>query len=132
MFCEKCGSKNNINNKYCIECGYKFNKGNNNLKRENNEKNSLILGIICFVSSFFINVFCFIPGIISIIYAKKNKKETGRWGIGFGLSISGIVISLLILTMIILFFIFAFSYGINNIDNFNDTITEYNYNIDKV
>ena len=71
-----------------------------------NQETSLVLGIICLVSSFFANVLCFIPGIISIIYAKKYKKESGKLGVGFGLSLGGMIFSFIVLILCLLFFLF--------------------------
>lgn len=117
MFCSNCGEKNDINNKYCFSCGNKLNSITD--KKTGNKETSLILGIICIISSVFLNVICFIPGIISIVYAKKYKKESGKLGVGFGLSIGGMLLSLVLLILFILFFILIFNSTIDIINNYD-------------
>ena len=105
MFCSNCGKKLDKNVKFCGNCGQQVNvSGENNLKyvtspkieiKSGNKETSLILGIICLISSVFLNVLCYIPGIISLVYASRYKKESGKFGVGFGLSLAGMIISLL-------------------------------------
>lgn len=106
MYCSNCGKENESTSKFCYACGQQL---NNNVKNSTNgnQETSLILGIICLISSFFLNIICFIPGIISIIYAKKYKKESGKLGAGFGLSLGGMIFSTVVLILSILFFVFV-------------------------
>ena len=126
MYCSNCGKENNSENKFCINCGNNLSNTNVNIKASNgNKETSLVLGIICLVSSFFINILCFIPGIISIVYAKKYKKESGKLGVGFGLSLGGMIFSFIVLLITIFFvlFIVAMVNETNNEGNY-----KYNYN----
>ena len=138
MYCSKCGKENINGSNFCSNCGNNMNISNNNVnikKGEGNKETSLVLGIICLVSSFFINILCFIPGIISIVYAKKYKKESGKLGVGFGLSLGGMIFSLIVLILVILFFVFIFAM-INETNNEGDYKynynTEYTYNLSNV
>lgn len=124
MFCSNCGKENNKDSRYCFNCGnkleiYKIKED----KKSGNQETSLILGIICLVSSFFLNIICFIPGIISIVYAKKYKKESGKLGVGFGLSIGGMIFSFITLILIILVSIFIINVA-------EQTIKDIDYNYD--
>ena len=58
MYCSNCGTENKVDSNYCYNCG---NKLKSEVKKSGNEETSLLLGIICLVSSFFVNIFCFIP-----------------------------------------------------------------------
>lgn len=132
MYCSKCGIENEKCNNYCYSCG---NKLENKVINSGNQETSLVLGIICFVSSFLVNVLCFIPGIISIIYAKKYKKECGKLGVGFGLSLGGMIFSFIVLILCIIFFLFIAAM-INQTNNEADYKynynTEYTYNLPNV
>jgi len=136
MFCSKCGSKNNSENKFCVNCGNNLSNEIKNIKTsDGNKETSLVLGIICLVSSFFINIFCFIPGIISIVYANKYKKESGKLGVGFGLSLGGMIFSLIIflLTLLLVLFIVGMVNETNNEGDYKyDYNTEYTYNLPNV
>ncbi len=122
MYCEYCGKENNKNNNYCVSCGKSL-KSNNNINtniQNKNQNNSLIFGIICLIMSFILNILCFIPGIISIVYAVKYKKESGKLGVGFGLSLGGMIYSL-VMFIIMMFLILLFMFAYENSD-------EYDYN----
>ena len=137
MFCSNCGKENDSRNNFCSYCGNKINIQTVS-KKENgsgNKETSLVLGIICLVSSFFINILCFIPGIISIVYAKKYKKESGKLGVGFGLSLGGMIFSfiILIITILLFVFIFAMKNETNNEGSYKyEYNTEYTYNLPNV
>lgn len=118
MYCEYCGKENNKNNNYCVSCGKSLKS--NNIIQNKNQNNSLIFGIICFIMSFLFNILCFIPGIISIVYATKYKKESGKLGTGFGLSLVGMIYSFVIF-IIMIFLILLFMFAYENSD-------EYDYN----
>lgn len=132
MYCSNCGTENKVDSNYCYNCG---NKLKSEVKKSGNEETSLLLGIICLVSSFFVNIFCFIPGIISIVYAKKYKKESGKLGVGFGLSLGGMIFSFIVLVLCILFFVFIFAM-INETNNEGDYKynyeTKYTYNLSSI
>lgn len=127
MYCSKCGMENTSDSNYCYSCGnsLKINDNNNQNKnvKSGNEETSLVLGIICLVSSFFLNIICFIPGIISIIYAKKYKKESGKLGVGFGLSLGGMIFSVVVLILTIILFIFVLSVAGDVVNNIEPNIT---------
>ena len=127
MYCSNCGKEISSNVKFCYNCGKSL---NNEVIEKRNEKNkneetSLVLGIICLVSSFFLSILCFIPGIISIIYAKKYKRESGKLGVGFGLSLAGMIYSFITLVISILFF--ALIINVTNTIDHQDTYNDYNY-----
>ena len=110
MYCSKCGVENKNSNKYCYNCGNKL-----DIKRSvtssGYKETSLVLGIICLVSSMFLSVVGFIPGIISLVYGNKYKKESGSYGTGFVLSIIGMIISIIELILFILFFSLIINFG---------------------
>lgn len=138
MFCSNCGKENSNGSNFCAYCGNSMNaqkQSSIQKKGSGNQETSLVLGIICLVSSFFINILCFIPGIISIVYAKKYKKESGKLGVGFGLSLGGMIFSfiILILTILLFFFIFAIINETNNEGDYKyDYNTHYTYNLPNV
>ena len=134
MYCSNCGKERKDNASFCYNCGNQFDE-NIEVKKEvksGNGETSLILGIICLVSSFIVNILCFIPGIMSIIYAKKYKKESGKLGVGFGLSIGGMIYSLITFILLVLFiiFIWAMTYETNNEGDYKYNYdTQYTYNV---
>lgn len=130
MYCSNCGKERKENSHFCYNCGNQFDK-NIELKKEvqsGNQETSLVLGIICLLSSFIVNILCFIPGIISIVYAKKYKKESGKLGAGFGLSIGGMIFSIVMLIFIILFFILIINL-VPDATNVIDSNVKYTYNL---
>lgn len=132
MYCSNCGKERKDGASFCYNCGKGFvdEKVIVNEVKSGNCETSLVLGIICLVSSFVVNILCFIPGIISIIYAKKYKKESGKLGVGFGLSIGGMISSFVVCLLVILFIIFVSNYAsVDDWDNYNyDYGTEFTYN----
>ena len=134
MYCSNCGKERKENSHFCYNCGNQFDE-NIEVKKEiksGNQETSLVLGIICLVSSFIVNILCFIPGIMSIIYAKKYKKESGKLGVGFGLSIGGMIYSLITFILLVLFiiFIWAMTYETNNEGSYKYNYdTQYTYNV---
>lgn len=135
MYCSKCGNNNNPENKYCVNCGNNLNSVNSTNQTDGNKETSLVLGIICLVSSFFINILCFIPGIISIVYARKYKKDSGKLGAGFGLSLAGMIFSFimfLISLLLILFIIGVINETNNEWDYKYNYETEYTYNLPNI
>ena len=134
MYCSNCGKERKDNASFCYNCGNQFDE-NVEVKKEiksGNQETSLVLGIICLVSSFIVNILCFIPGIMSIIYAKKYKKESGKLGVGFGLSIGGMIYSLITFILLVLFiiFIWAMTYETNNEGDYKYNYdTQYTYNV---
>lgn len=134
MYCSNCGKERKDNASFCYNCGNKLdeNKVGTNEVKSGNQETSLVLGIICLVSSFIVNILCFIPGIMSIIYAKKYKKESGKLGVGFGLSIGGMIYSLITFILLVLFiiFIWAMTYETNNEGDYKYNYdTQYTYNV---
>lgn len=125
MYCSKCGVENKNSSKYCYNCGYKL-----DIKRSVTssgfKETSLVLGIICLISSIFFNIICFIPGIISLVYSNKYKKESGNYGSGFVLSIIGMIIGIIEVILLILFFSLIFNFGYyetsndSNLENINN------------
>ena len=110
MFCNRCGFKNKIRSKYCINCG-------NGLSNVEYKRYSIICGIISIVSSIFSNVLCIVFGIFGIFYGIKYKKEFGEYGIGFILSIIGIILRIIFtILVIIMLFLVAYSEIDNNVN----------------
>lgn len=126
MYCSKCGVENKNSNKYCYNCGNKLDI-NNSVTTSGNKETSLVLGIICLISSVFLSIIGFIPGIISLIYGNKYKKESGSYGTGFILSIIGMIIGVLEMIGIILLFMFLINFG-----NYEETTDSTIENINNV
>ena len=126
MYCSKCGVENKNSNKYCYNCGNKLDI-NNSVTTSGNKETSLVLGIICLISSVFLSIIGFIPGIISLIYGNKYKKESGNYGIGFILSIIGMIIGVLEMIGIISLFMFLINFG-----NYEETTDSTLENINNV
>lgn len=132
MICKNCNSENNYNNLYCHNCGSDLKQSENVENRvvtNNNSKNanvSLTCGIICLVMAFIFNILCFIPGIISIVYAVKYKKESGKLGVGFGLSLGGMIYSFVIFIISILFVLMFISVANSTVENY-DYYDDYEY-----
>ena len=110
MYCSKCGVENKNSNKYCYNCGNKLNI-KNCVTSSGYKETSLVLGVMCLVSSVFLSIIGFIPGIISLVYGNKYKKESGSYGTGFVLSVIGMIIGILELIGIILLFMFVVNFG---------------------
>lgn len=126
MYCSKCGVENKNSNKYCYNCGNKLNI-KNSVTSSGYKETSLVLGIVCLVSSVFLSIICFIPGIISLVYGNKYKKESGNYGTGFILSIIGMIIGVLEMIGIILLFMFLINFG-----NYEETTDSTIENINNV
>ena len=124
MYCSKCGVENKNSNKYCYNCGNKLNI-KNSVTSSGYKETSLVLGIVCLVSSVFLSIICFIPGIISLVYGNKYKKESGNYGTGFILSIIGIIIGVLEMIGIILLFMFLINFG-NYVETTDSTLENIN------
>ena len=110
MYCSKCGVENKNSNKYCYNCGNKLNI-KKSVTSSGYKENSLVLGIICLICSMFLSIVGFIPGIISLIYSNKYKKESGSYGTGFILSIIGMIIGVIEMILFILFISFIINFG---------------------
>ncbi len=110
MYCSKCGVENKNSNKYCYNCGNKLNI-KNCVTSSGYKETSLVLGVMCLISSIFLSIIGFIPGIISLVYGNKYKKESGSYGTGFVLSVIGMIIGILELIAIILLFMFVVNFG---------------------
>ena len=96
---------------------------------ESYKNTSLICGIVCLVMAFLVNIICLIRGIISLVFAFKYKKLSGKLGVGFGLSLGGIIYS--VLTFLFAFLlIFVIYTNLNNYDYTYDDNYNYNYNGD--
>lgn len=116
MYCSKCGVENKNSNKYCYNCGNKLNI-KNCVTSSGYKETSLVLGVMCLVSSVFLSIIGFIPGIISLVYGNKYKKESGSYGTGFVLSVIGMIIGILELIAIILLFMFVVNFGYYEVTN---------------
>lgn len=132
MYCSECGKLNQQNHKYCAGCGNKL-TGTNNINKTKDLDISLVLGITCIVSSIFFNIICFIPGIISIVYSVKRKRETGKLGVGFGLSLGGMIFSFIVFILGVLVFVAIFNYVDEGYyGNYYDNDVEYTYNLSDI
>lgn len=125
MYCSKCGVENKNSNKYCYNCGNKLDI-KRSVTKSGYKETSLVLGIICLISSLFFSIIGFIPGIISLIYSNKYKKESGNYGTGFVLSIIGMIIGIIEVILLILFFSLIINFGYyetnndSNLENINN------------
>ena len=125
MYCSKCGVENKNSNKYCYNCGNKLNI-KNSVTSSGYKETSLVLGVMCLISSIFLSIIGFIPGIISLVYGNKYKKESGNYGTGFVLSIIGMIISIIEVILFILFFSLIINFGYyettndSNLENINN------------
>lgn len=128
MYCSNCGV-NNDNNKYCYNCGTLLQTEEYIRKIENYKKKSLVFGIISIVICLVSCIFSIILGVIGLIFSKKYKNLTGKYDVGFGLSLAGTIIGtfLTIITFIFLALIVSVS---NSIGDFKENRVEYNYNYD--
>ena len=126
MYCSKCGVENKNSNKYCYNCGNKLNI-KNCVTSSGYKETSLVLGVMCLISSIFLSIIGFIPGIISLVYGNKYKKESGSYGTGFILSIIGMIIGVLEMIGIILLFMFLINFG-----NYEETTDSTIENINNV
>lgn len=129
MYCPNCG-KDNDGNKFCSNCGTLLDNQKvcnpvENSKSDDNKTISLVLGIICLIMSFTVSILCLIPGIISIVFAVKYKKTSGKLGVGFGLSLGGIIFSIVTFLLVLVVFLFTFN-TISNVDY--DDYYDYEYN----
>lgn len=110
MYCSKCGVENKNSNKYCYNCGNKLDI-KKSVTSSGYKETSLVLGIICLICSMFLSVVGFIPGIISLVYSNKYKKESGSYGTGFILSIIGMIIGVIEMILFILFISLIVNFG---------------------
>ena len=132
MYCEKCGSKNEMTSEFCTNCGNKLNKELSNTNVNNTsvinteeEKNTFGWGVLGF----------FIPivGLILFICWKKDRPKASK-SAGIGALVSVIANVLLSILIIVIGFIVGFSsvknfndYTGTNIDNYKDN---YDYDND--
>ncbi len=105
MYCRYCGKYNDKENKFCIECGKPTRNLEPQKKEDDSENIALIMGISSFIGAFTINIFCLVPGIIGIVYSLKNKKQKNKYGVGFILSIIGILLGILFFVITIIMII---------------------------
>lgn len=110
MYCSKCGVENKNSNKFCYNCGNKLDI-KKSVTSSGYKETSLVLGIICLICSMFLSIIGFIPGIISLIYSNKYKKESGSYGTGFILSIIGMIIGVIEMIFFILFISLIMNFG---------------------
>ena len=128
MYCEKCGSKNEITSEFCTNCGNKLNKelsNTTNIINSEEEKNTFGWGILGF----------FIPivGLILFISWKKDRPKASK-SAGIGALVSVIAYILLIILIIVIGIIVGFTeakdsydYKGTDIDNYKDN---YDYDTD--
>ena len=127
MYCEKCGSKNEMTSEFCTNCGNKLNKefSNTTIINSEEEKNTFGWGVLGF--------FVPIAGLILFIIWKKDRpkasKSAGIWAL---VSVVARVLSSILI--ILIGFIVGFSedndsynYKESDIDNYKDN---YDYNDD--
>ena len=134
MYCEKCGSKNEMTSEFCTNCGNKLNKELSNTNVNNTtvinteeEKNTFGWGVLGF----------FIPivGLILFICWKKDRPKASK-SAGIGALVSVIAYVLLIILIIVIAFIVGLSsakdstdYTGTDIDNYKDNY-DYDYDSD--
>lgn len=117
MYCEKCGSKNEMTSEFCTNCGNKLNKElantnvNNTTVTNTEEKNTFGWGVLGF----------FIPivGLILFICWKKDRPKASK-SAGIGALVSVIAYVLLIILVIVIGFIVGFS-AVKDSSNYTGT-----------
>lgn len=101
MYCKFCGNETKEGQKFCTGCGRALEPLSNSVpKKRHSGRNSLILGIICFILNFtgWLPIFfvlccigiCLICGVMSIIEGFHGIKTEEK-----GMAIAGIVITIL-------------------------------------
>ena len=129
MYCEKCGSKNEMTSDFCTNCGNKLNKelSNNTTTIVNSEEENNTFG--WGVLGFFIPI----VGLILFICWKKDRPKASK-SAGIGALASIIAKLLLTILIVVITFMIGFSsvkdlinYTGTDIDNYKDN---YDYNDD--
>lgn len=102
MKCDKCGTVNDINSKFCKGCGnlLVINSEVSNLRKE--KENCKLIGIIGLISSFLIGFLAMPLNIIAIVKGKKIKKKTNETEAGFVLGLVGLILNVFILLVFII------------------------------
>ena len=129
MYCEKCGSKNEMTSDFCTNCGNKLNKDLSNntttIVNYEEEKNTFGWGVLGF--------FFPIVGLILFICWKKDRPKASKSS-GIGTLVSVLARVLLAILIIVIGFIVGFSsvkdstdYTGTDIDNYKDN---YDYDED--
>ena len=127
MYCEKCGSKNEMTSEFCTNCGNKLNKefSNTTIINSEEEKNTFGWGVLGF--------FVPIAGLILFIIWKKDRPKASK-SAGIGALVSVVARVLSSILIILIGFIVGFSedndsynYKESDIDNYKDN---YDYNDD--
>lgn len=114
MFCTKCGTENEKNNKYCSSCGSQLN-GDSAITSNSNTENPILkkaktISIVGIILSFIfpLSIIGFILSIMGLVLNGKYRKETGRNGNYFPLNIISLIISTVQLIVVILILLFSF------------------------
>ncbi len=152
MYCIKCETNNEENNKYCIKCGAQLQSNNitntggtnpssqpqpqQSVNYANNQKgmgiSALVLGIVSIVMSF-LYIISIPVGIVGLVLGIISRKKNSFGRIGIILSIVGLSLSLIAIIVIGIIdnsIADSISIGINNIvndsinDNINDSIND--------
>lgn len=105
MKCNKCKFENNIESRFCINCGNELVSNNPYIQDENINKQKKIcktMGILGVILSIFINILSLPFNIIAVVKGSKLKKQIGKNEIGYFLGIIGIILSIIIFSFQIL------------------------------
>ena len=127
MYCEKCGSKNEMTSDFCTNCGNKLNKEFSNVNNTTTivyaeeEKNTFGWGVLGF--------FVPIVGLILFISWKKDKPKASK-SAGMGALVSVIARVLLAILIIVSAFIVGFSSVKDSTDYTGTDIDNYDYDDD--
>lgn len=89
MFCTKCGTKNNGNASFCVNCGEKFNVVSP--KKKTNEN---------YFISYFKNLFSFVTKPVSFLKGKNKLDDTGKAFTYAGISLGMMWIANIIMKLI--------------------------------
>lgn len=123
MFCIRCGTENDKNNKYCSSCGSEL-SGNTNVTNSVDNENPILkkaktISIVGIILSFIfpLSIIGFILSIIGLVFNGKYRKETGRNGNYFPLNIIGLIIS----TVQIIVILFVILFTVLLVTGTNDT-----------
>lgn len=120
MYCEKCGTQNELNSKFCSVCGNDLNQ--KSVIAKDKIKNIKVMSIIALICAFILPPVGIILSSIALSKSNKYKKEMGIKSGYTPMSIVGLVLSIFITIMIlciilILIGVFSIYIGVKDRDD---------------
>ncbi len=124
MYCSKCGAQNELNSKFCIQCGNSLNQV---VDQEDKKVKSIkTISVIAFIFSIILPPVGLVLSIIGLVKCNKYKKETNKNVSYLPFNIVGIIVSIFI-SFIIILIILVFA-SVFSIFNSNDKILKSTWN----